>query len=210
MSRMTFRSPPGVSAPAPPKNIVHFGSVIAFSRTEAQRPKVRAWNEIRLYPSTRSATDVVFSGPSVRSGPRSAPPSWACASPCPAQCGHLPKGFGSSGFLLPFDRFRDGAGLLFRPGAGRVLVAGEEHVEVGVLPLDVLDPLHDVLEGDRLVVRVDPHDDPFLALHPHGPPLFGRPRDTVRFVRAYKYSSGRVRPCGPDLATFLARAMIVV
>src|SRR5438093_16401 len=61
MSRMTLRRPPGVRAPAPPKNTVHFGSVIAFSRTEAQRPKVRAWNEIRLYPSTRSATDVVFS-----------------------------------------------------------------------------------------------------------------------------------------------------
>src|SRR5204863_371311 len=71
--------------------------------------------------------------------------------------------------------------------------AVEKHVEVGVLPLDVLDPLHDVLEGDRLVVRVDPHDNPFLALRPHGPPLFGRPQDTVRFVPAYKDSSG-VRP----------------
>src|SRR5437764_806967 len=111
----------------------------------------------------------------------------------PAQCGHPPKGFGSSGFLLAFDRFRDGPGLLLRPRADRVLVAVEEHVEVGLLPLDVLYPLHDVLEGDRLVVRVDPYDNPFLALRPHGPPLFGSPQDTVRFVPAYKDSSG-VRP----------------
>jgi len=48
MSRITFFKPPGVRAPAPPKKTVHFGSVIMFSRTEAQRPKVRAWNEMCL------------------------------------------------------------------------------------------------------------------------------------------------------------------
>src|SRR5439155_17182304 len=30
-----------------------------------------------------------------------------------------------------------------------------------------------VLEGDRLIVRVDPQNNPFLALRPHGPPLSG-------------------------------------
>src|SRR5437867_11327214 len=78
-----------------------------------------------------------------------------------------------SGFLLALDRFRDRPGLLPRTRANRVLVPIEKHVEIGILPLDFLDPLHDVLEGDRLIVRVDPQNNPFLALRPHGPPLSG-------------------------------------
>src|SRR5436853_3153769 len=78
-----------------------------------------------------------------------------------------------SGFLLALDRFRDRPGLLPRTRTNRVLVPIEKHVEIGILPLDFLDPLHDVLEGDRLIVRVDPQNNPFLALRPHGPPLSG-------------------------------------
>src|SRR5207249_5418440 len=77
---------------------------------------------------------------------------------------------------------------LFRPRANRVLVAVEENVEVRMLPLDLLDPLHDVLEGDRLVVRVDPHDNPLLALRPQGPPSALRRHH--QFIRPYKYYSG--------------------
>src|SRR5437667_4903438 len=78
-----------------------------------------------------------------------------------------------SGFLLARDRLGDRPRVLPRTRADRVLVPIEKHVEVGMLPLDFLDPLHDVLEGDRLIVRVDPQNNPFLALRPHGPPLSG-------------------------------------
>src|SRR5438034_10006079 len=78
-----------------------------------------------------------------------------------------------SSFLLALDRLGDRPGLLPRTRANRVLVPIEKHVEIGILPLDFLDPLHDVLEGDRLIVRVDPQNNPFLALRPHGPPLSG-------------------------------------
>src|SRR2546428_526840 len=50
MSRITFFRPPGVRAAAPPKNTVHFGSVIMFSSTHAHRPKVRALNDTYDYP----------------------------------------------------------------------------------------------------------------------------------------------------------------
>src|SRR4030065_733758 len=59
--------------------------------------------------------------------------------------------------------------FLLRAGADRVLVPVEEHVQVRMLTLDLLDLLHDVLEGNRLVVRVDPEMDLLLHRRPQGP-----------------------------------------
>src|SRR2546423_6545649 len=173
ISRMPLRNPPGVSAPAAPKKTVHCGSVIEFSRTEAHMPSVRAWNEIRLYPSTRSATDVVFSrsrcsiGTDVSSFFVGFRMAMGAAIRAPA------KRVRFSGFLLALDRLRDRPGFLPRTRANRVFVPIEKNVEIGILPLDFLDPLHDVLESDRLIVRVDSQNNPFLVLRPHGPPLSG-------------------------------------
>src|SRR5256714_9887409 len=188
ISRMPLRNPPGVSAPAAPKKTVHCGSVIEFSRTEAHMPSVRAWNEIRLYPSTRSATEVVFSrsrcsiGTDVSSFFVGFRMAMGAAIRAPA------KRVRFSGFLLALDRFRDRPGFVPRTRADRVLVPIEKHVEIGILPLEFLDPLHDVFEGDRLVVRVDPQNNPFLALRPHGRFLSGSLQIIIRFFRAYKYS----------------------
>src|SRR5438552_3110644 len=102
------------------------------------------------------------------------------------------KGSVGSRLLAAFDRLGDRARLLLRPRADRVLVSVEEHIQVRILPLDLLDSLHDVLEGDRLVVRVDPHDDPLLALRPQGRPPSALV-ETIRFVRPYKYYSGPAR-----------------
>src|SRR2546423_4889930 len=98
-----------------------------------------------------------------------------------------------SGFLLALDRFRDRPGFVPRTRADRVLVPIEKHVEIGILPLDFLNPLHDVFEGDRLVVRVDPQNNPFLALRPHGRFLSGSLQIIIRFFRAYKYSRAPTR-----------------
>src|SRR5436309_15486547 len=78
-----------------------------------------------------------------------------------------------SGFLLALDRFRDRPGLLPRTRANRVLVAIENHGEILLLALELLDPLHDVLAARRLTVRVAPRHNPFLVLRPRGPALAG-------------------------------------
>src|SRR3989442_346219 len=87
-----------------------------------------------------------------------------------------------------------------------ILVSVEEHVEVGVRPLDLLNSLHDVLQGNRLVVRVDPHDNSFCAVRPHGLPLLRTPLETVRPVRPYKYYSG-AGPLGDSRSHTCARLM---
>src|SRR5512136_2415291 len=141
MSRMTFRKPPGVSAPAPPKKTVHWGSVIAFSRTDAQVPRVLAWNEMRLYPSTRSATVSVFIRSRCSIGT-------AVSS---ALVGFFPA-IATSGrtYVLAREKLAVRSVLLFlRPRADGVLVAVPEHVQVGVLALELLDPLHNILQCDR-------------------------------------------------------------
>src|SRR5207244_9398369 len=109
-------------------------------------------------------------------------------SPCAARSGRRPQSFSGPGPPPGRGGLGDRAALLCRPRADRILVAVEENVEVRMLPLDLLDPLHDVLEGDRLVVRVDPHDNPLLALRPQGPPSALRRHH--QFIRTYKYYSG--------------------
>src|SRR2546421_2881834 len=98
-----------------------------------------------------------------------------------------------SGFLLALDRFRDRPGFVPRTRADRVLVPIEKYVEIGILPLDFLNPLHDVLKGDRLVVRIDPQNNPFLAIRPHGPLVSRSLEIIIRFFRAYKYSRAPTR-----------------
>src|SRR5207244_1549013 len=149
-------------------------------------------------PSTRSATDVVLSrsrcsiGTDVSSFFVGFRMAMGAAIRAPA------KRVRFSGFLLALDRFRDRPGFVPRTRADRVLVPIEKHVEIGILPLDFLDPLHDVLEGDRLVVRVDPQNDPLLALRPHGPLLSGSLQIIIRFFRAYKYSRAPTRASFAD------------
>src|SRR5438093_8762103 len=62
-----------------------------------------------------------------------------------------------------------------------------------MLPLDFLDSLHDVLEGDRLIVRVDAHDNPLLALRPQGPPALrtpSRPSDSSDRINTIPVPNG--------------------
>src|SRR2546426_8034100 len=65
-----------------------------------------------------------------------------------------------------------------------------------LFPYTTLFRSHDVLEGDRLVVRVDPHDDPLVALRPQGPPASALRCDRqTRPARSEEHTSELQSPC---------------